>query len=178
MRAHRAKPPAGAVEGSFSKSPASKDPRPSLLAGVVASVTGAPPLPRAPSPLSRRFQQVCATAVSEVLGNEDVAQLEYSALIYVELEPGIEQRRLAEAIGIDPSHATFVVDRLCSKGLIERRVSAEDRRIRELHLTNRGKVAWRRIYPKAKAANARVLAPLTPPEREMFLDFLIRIIEA
>jgi DNA-binding MarR family transcriptional regulator len=148
-----------------------------MMANIALSPSGAPPLPRAPSPLSRRFQQICAAVVGGVFPGEEVAQLEYGSLIYLEIEPGIDQRRLSEAMGIDPSKASLTVDRLYSMGLIERRISGADRRAHELYLTPKGKAVWRKIYPKAKEANARVLAPLNPSERKQFLDLLVRIIE-
>jgi len=127
--------------------------------------------------LARRFQQVCATMVAEALSGEEVVQLEYGSLIALGIEPGIDQRRLADAMGIDPSNASLIVDRLHSKGLIERRINDADRRARELYLTAKGKALWRRLRPKTSVANQRVLAPLAPAERELFLDLLIRIIE-
>jgi DNA-binding MarR family transcriptional regulator len=148
-----------------------------VLANTSASVSGAPPLPRVPSPLSRRFLQVCAAVVGEAFSGEEVAQLEFGALIYLEIEPGIDQRRLSEAMGIDPSKTSLTVDRLHAMGLIERCVNGTDRRARELYLTPKGKALWRRIYPKTKAANARLLAPLAPAESKLFLKLLVRIIE-
>jgi DNA-binding MarR family transcriptional regulator len=127
--------------------------------------------------LARRFQQVCATMVAEALSGEEVVQLEFGSLIALEIEPGIDQRRLADAMGIDPSNACLIVDRLHSMGFIERRINDADRRARELYLTPKGKALWRRLVPKTRIANQRVLAPLAPAERELFLDLLIRIIE-
>ena len=147
------------------------------LPAIVPSASGAPPLVRAAAPLARRFQLICATMVAEALAGEEVVQLEYGTLLCLEIEPGIDQRRLAEAMGIDPSNASLTVDRLHSKGLIERRVNGNDRRARELYLTSKGRALWRRLRPKTSAVNARVLAPLAPAQRELFLDFLIRLIE-
>jgi DNA-binding MarR family transcriptional regulator len=127
--------------------------------------------------LARRFQQVCAGMIAEALAGEELVQLEFGSLVYIDIEPGIDQRRLAEAMGIDPSSVTLIVDRLHSMGLIERRINGADRRARELYLTPKGKKLWRRISPKGRAANERVLAPLAPAERELFLDLLIRVIE-
>jgi DNA-binding MarR family transcriptional regulator len=138
---------------------------------------GGPPLPRVAAALSRRFQQVCAAMIAEALSGEELVQLEYGSLIALEIEPGVDQRRLADAMGIDPSNASLIVDRLHSKGLIERRVNGADRRARELYLTPAGRALWRRIAPKTRVANQRVLAPLASAERELFLDFLIRIIQ-
>jgi DNA-binding MarR family transcriptional regulator len=115
--------------------------------------------------------------VAEALAGEEVVQLEYGTLVCLEIEPGVDQRRLAEAMGIDPSNASLIVDRLHSKGLIERRINGADRRARELYLTPKGKALWRRLRPKTSAANERVLAPLAPRERELLLDLLIRVIE-
>jgi DNA-binding MarR family transcriptional regulator len=115
--------------------------------------------------------------IAEALSGEEVVQLEYGSLVCLEIEPGIDQRRLAEAMGIDPSNTSLLVDRLHSKGLIERRIKGADRRARELYLTPKGKKLWRRLRPKTSAANERVLAPLAPAERELLLNLLIRVIE-
>src|SRR5713226_6448176 len=110
----------------------------SALPPIVQSASGAPPLVRAASALARRFQLICATMVAEALAGEDVVQLEYGTLLCLEIEPGIDQRRLAEAMGVDPTNVSLIVERLHSKGLIERRVNGEDRRARELYLTPKG----------------------------------------
>jgi len=115
--------------------------------------------------------------IAEALAGEEVVQLEYGTLLCLEIEPGTDQRRLAEAMGIDPSRASLMVDRLHSKGLIERRVNGDDRRARELYLTPNGRALWQRLRPKTSAANERVLAPLRPAQRELFLNLLIRLIE-
>ena len=147
------------------------------LPTTVVPEDGAPPLPRAPAALARRFQQVCSTMVSDAVAGEGVVQLEYGSLIALEIEPGIDQRRLADAMGIDPSNASLVVERLHSMGLIERRINGVDRRARELYLTPKGKALWRRLRVKGKIANAKVMEPLAPHERELLLDLLIRVIQ-
>ena len=81
-------------------------------------------------------------------------------------------------MGIDPSNACLIVDRLHAMGLIERRVSEVDRRSRELYLSPKGMAVRRRLRARTSAANLRVLAPLDAEERELFLDLLIRVIEA
>jgi DNA-binding MarR family transcriptional regulator len=169
---------AGAQGSTLSPPPAGKPVAArSLPVPFVPSASGAPPLPRRANPLARRFQQVCAGMIAEALAGEELVQLEFGSLVYIDIEPGIDQRRLAEAMGIDPSSVTLIVDRLHSMGLIERRINGADRRARELYLTPKGKKLWRRISPKGRAANERVLAPLAPAERELFLDLLIRVIE-
>jgi DNA-binding MarR family transcriptional regulator len=154
-----------------------KGPERMTLPPTTQSAGGGPPLPRRAAPLARRFQQVCAAMVAEAIAGEELVQLEYGSLIALELEPGVDQRRLAEAMGIDPSNACLIVDRLHSMGLVERRINDADRRARQLYLTPKGKALWRRLRVSAAVANDRVLAPLAPAERELFLDMLVRIIE-
>jgi DNA-binding MarR family transcriptional regulator len=166
-----------AKDRTASARPSAKYPAARALPPMVQSASGAPPLTRVASALARRFQLICATMIAEALEGEEVVQLEYGTLLCLEIEPGIDQRRLAEAMGVDPSNASLIVDRLHSKGLIERRVNGEDRRARELYLTPKGKALWQRLRPKTSAANERVLAPLAPAQRELFLDLLIRLIE-
>jgi DNA-binding MarR family transcriptional regulator len=147
------------------------------LPTIVILEDGAPPLPRVPAALARRFQQVCATMVAEAISGEEIVQLEYASLVALELEPGVDQRRLADAVGIDPSNAGHIVDRLQSMRLIERRINSSDRRARELYVTSKGAALWRRVRARSSVANAKILAPLAPHERELFLDLLVRVIQ-
>ena len=52
----------------------------------------------------------------------------------VERAPGMSQRELAEILEVEPITVGRLVDRLETRGLIERRFDPEDRRIRRLHL--------------------------------------------
>jgi DNA-binding MarR family transcriptional regulator len=114
--------------------------------------------------------------VAESLVGEDLTPLEWTTLACIDRMPGIDQRRLAEAVGIVPVNAGQVADQLEAMGLIDRRTNGADRRARELRLTARGTKFRRRLIPRNLAANNRVLAPLAPHERELFLDLLVRVI--
>ena len=56
------------------------------------------------------------------------------------LEPGVEvpMSRVAEQCGCDASNITGIVDRMESRGLIERRDSPRDRRVKLIALTDEG----------------------------------------
>ena len=56
------------------------------------------------------------------------------------MEPGrpVPMGRLAETLSCDASNVTGLVDRLESRGLVQRRPSAADRRVKVLHLTPAG----------------------------------------
>src|ERR1700682_1824589 len=56
------------------------------------------------------------------------------------IEPGrpVPMGRLAETLACDASNVTGLVDRLESRGLVRRRPSSEDRRVKVLDLTETG----------------------------------------
>jgi DNA-binding MarR family transcriptional regulator len=56
------------------------------------------------------------------------------------LEPGVEtpMRALAQQLFCDPSNVTGIVDRLVARGLVERRESDTDRRVKIIRLTPAG----------------------------------------
>jgi DNA-binding MarR family transcriptional regulator len=135
------------------------------------------PVRPVPAPLARRFQQICTSMVASALEGSGVVQLEFAVLVFIDDVPGIDQRTLAEAMGIDRNNVSLNIDQLEKKGLVERRINDADRRARELYLTPKGKELRRRAQPKIRAANDRILAPLKATEQKLFIDMLIRLVE-
>ena len=80
-------------------------------------------------------------------------------------------------MGTDRTNVGQVVDNLEAEGLVERRVSGVDRRARHLYATARATELRDRMRPKVLAAQAAVLAPLEPAEREVLIDLLTRVVE-
>jgi DNA-binding MarR family transcriptional regulator len=136
------------------------------------------PIRRITAPLVRRLQQICVAMVSEALADAGLVQLEYALLVFIEDVPGIHQRTLSQAMGIDRNNVSIIVDRLEAQGLVVRSPGAEDRRAWQLFLTPRGKALRRRLRPRIRTANERILSPLKPAERELFIDMLARLVQA
>lgn len=139
------------------------------------------PVRRAATPLARRFHQMCMGIQADVLTPAGLTELQYSVMAYLNRhdgEPGIDQNSLAIRLGVERSHASLVVEELAAKGLLERRVNGADRRARLLSLTAKAEKLYARVRPQIRAANARVLEPLSADERALFIDMLIRMIAA
>ncbi|MDH4053100.1 MAG: MarR family transcriptional regulator, partial [Rubrivivax sp.] len=64
--------------------------------------------------------------------------VQFAALDAMAQQPGIDQASLAATISFDRATIGGVIDRLEHKGLVQRVVSAQDRRARRLHLTPAG----------------------------------------
>src|SRR5881275_1960142 len=70
---------------------------------------------------------------------------------------------------------TVAVDRLETKGLVERRASADDRRARIVHLTKGGRKLITRAYAEHAADMERLASELSAAERAALIRLLKKI---
>jgi MarR family transcriptional regulator, lower aerobic nicotinate degradation pathway regulator len=139
-----------------------------------------PAVRRVPLALARRFFQICTSAAAASIKDADLTPLEFAVMAYINKlvgEPNIDQSTLAARLGIDQNNTRLLVERLESRGLLERRTNGADRRARLLRLTPGGERLHSRLYPKAFADQQRILKVLSPSDRETLLDLLVRVIE-
>jgi MarR family transcriptional regulator, temperature-dependent positive regulator of motility len=99
----------------------------------------------------------------------DMTSVQFAALDAIAQQPGIDQATLAATISFDRATIGGVIDRLEHKGVVQRVVSAQDRRARQLHLTPEGKRLLKASRPVVEALQAEILAMLSPEERAVFL---------
>jgi DNA-binding MarR family transcriptional regulator len=99
----------------------------------------------------------------------DLTSVQFAALDAIAQQPGIDQASLAATISFDRATIGGVIDRLELKGLVQRVVSAQDRRARQLHLTPAGEQLLVASRPVVEALQAEILAPLSSAERATFV---------
>jgi DNA-binding MarR family transcriptional regulator len=94
------------------------------------------------------------------------------------IEPGrpVPMGRVAETLACDASNVTGLVDRLESRGLIERRPSADDRRVRVLALTPTG-VRLRTLLHRRMADPPDPFRRLSAAEQRTLVAILERLFE-
>ena len=94
------------------------------------------------------------------------------------IEPGrpIPMGQLAETLACDASNVTGLVDRLESRGLVRRRPSAADRRVKVLDLTAKGS-RLRGLMVDRMTAPPAILQRLTPAEQRALVRILARLLE-
>jgi DNA-binding MarR family transcriptional regulator len=143
---------------------------------AAASVTVAP-VHRAAAHLARRFHQVCLGVLSEVTEPAGFSPIEYAAFVAIDDEPGIDQRRLAARLAIDPVTAGQIVLDFERRAWAIREIDPTDRRVRRLTLTARGLEQRTKMRPLMLNAQDRILAPLSATERVQLLRLLRRVIE-
>src|ERR1700761_9448213 len=64
----------------------------------------------------------------------DMTRAQWGILIWLERQPGISQKELAELLEVEPITVARLIDRLETRGMVERRPDPRDRRIWRLHL--------------------------------------------
>jgi DNA-binding MarR family transcriptional regulator len=107
-----------------------------------------------------------ATAAADELGGVSVVQLR-ALTVLSELQPA-SLGQLAEGVGVTPSTASRLVDRLVSGGYAERRPSMESRRQIELRLTPEGKATLAH-YDELRLRRLRAALERVPEERRGIL---------
>jgi DNA-binding MarR family transcriptional regulator len=104
----------------------------------------------------------------------DLTSVQFAALDAIAQQPDLDQASLAATISFDRATIGGVIDRLEHKGLVQRLVSAQDRRARQLQLTPEGERLLAASRPVVEDLQAGILAPLSPAERVTFLALALK----
>jgi DNA-binding MarR family transcriptional regulator len=95
------------------------------------------------------------------------------AMALRELDHPLPMGELAQRLCCDASNVTGIVDHLEGRGLVERRVDPDDRRVKHLVLTGAGRTLRQRHHDSV-SAGLPLLDELTSDERRQLADFLRR----
>jgi DNA-binding MarR family transcriptional regulator len=88
---------------------------------------------------------------------------------------GCSQRELSEALVVDRSNVTGMLDRMERRGWVRRGAHAGDRRIRVVTLTPAGRRLWEQVLPEYLAAVREVTGGLSPAEMRRLTAQLHRV---
>jgi MarR family transcriptional regulator, lower aerobic nicotinate degradation pathway regulator len=145
-----------------------------------ASAGAVPAWHTIPIAATRRLHQICYSKSEDVVGKFGLTPLQFGVMVQINRlngTPGIEQNVLAARMNIDRNTASVLVEQMVKSGVAARQVDSADRRVRLLSLTAKGDRIYAELLPVFTAANAAVLAPVSPRERKLFMSLLVRIVE-
>jgi DNA-binding MarR family transcriptional regulator len=103
----------------------------------------------------------------------DMTRAQWGILLWLERQPGISQKELAELLEVEPISVARLVDRLEIRGMVERRPDPKDRRIWRLHLCPPAVPALREIHRQRSAIADRLTQGITPDRLEIMTEALI-----
>ena len=129
-----------------------------------------------PGHLFRRMQQVAVAIFFEECAGFDITPVQYAALVAIRARPGIDATRLSSLVAFDRSTVGSVLERLEGKGLIIRKPSPDDRRIKLLEITQQAEELLEAVEPAVARAQERMLEPLGRAERGRLLEQLTRLV--
>ncbi|MCY1227124.1 Transcriptional regulator SlyA [compost metagenome] len=131
-----------------------------------------------PGFLVRRLHQIHVAMFFEECKAPNITPVQYAILTVLSVLPGLDQTSLGQEVGLDRTTTMDVVRRLEDRGLVERRENPADRRTRHVHLTREGKSVVTSLRADMARAQERMLAPLKPAQREVFMELLATLVEA
>jgi DNA-binding MarR family transcriptional regulator len=131
-----------------------------------------------PGFLIRRLHQIHVALFIEECSAENVTPVQYSVLSELQQHDGSDQTALGHAVALDRANVADVLDRLEKRGLLCRRVSPLDKRMRLVTLTPAGRALLTRLEAKAIRAHERTVEALPPAERQRFIRNMLRLVTA
>jgi DNA-binding MarR family transcriptional regulator len=111
--------------------------------------------------------------IEEQLTGLGITPQQFGLLVIVDRNPGARQTLIAKARGLDKSTLVPMIDRLERDNLLERRPLANDRRIRAIWITERGRGVLRKAEPIVQKGDDLLRAHLSETE----LAELVRLME-
>ena len=114
-------------------------------------------------------------AEGPVLAAHGLTMWGYVVLSALDRGPMRTQAALAEAINADKTRIIGTLDQLQGQGYIERFPDPDDRRLRLLAITERGRAVKDAAQAQIQRGEERWLGELSPDERRVFLRALRRM---
>ena len=102
-----------------------------------------------------------------------MTRAQWGILLWLERQPGISQKELAELLEVEPISVARLVDRLEARAMVERRPDPRDRRIWRLHLCPAAHPALREIHRHRATMARRLTSGIDPATLEAMTEALI-----
>jgi DNA-binding MarR family transcriptional regulator len=123
----------------------------------------------------RRAQGAVHRDYLATLDNLKLTQKQTAVMWLVMGNPGVAQGAIGNALGMDRATMMVLVDRLESRGLLQRRQSTVDARRRELHVTPAGQKLMEQVRGRIARHEARMKRMFTAPELRTLERLLQRL---
>ncbi len=141
-----------------------------------ASVETTPQTSRRLAYLFKHAERLMSELNAEALAPFDIHGRDLGVLLVIDRFEPASQQQVAQRLGVDRTTMVAIIDALEAKGIIARRPDAEDRRRNVVELTPTGQDILRQATAASDAAEAELLASLSPEEGEQLRDLLARVL--
>lgn len=112
---------------------------------------------------------------AEEVGPIPLTPPQHNVLSAVHARPGSHQTEISRLVGYDRATVGALLAGLEARELVKRDGSSQDRRLKTLKLTRRGKQLLDASSAAMERINERIVAPLAPRERALFIALLAKV---
>jgi DNA-binding MarR family transcriptional regulator len=119
---------------------------------------------------SRALVAIAASSIAEVADVVTVPQFRVLVMVYT--RGPMNLAAVAADLDVNPSNASRTCDKLINAGLLDRRVSAHDRRHITLTLTTAGRRLVDKVTKRRRSAIEKVLRVMSPTQRDALAESL------
>jgi DNA-binding MarR family transcriptional regulator len=148
----------------------------SLERSELAETPARLPLWSRPGYLIRRLHQIHSALFAEECAAFGITPVQYGLMTALLHYPKSDQVSLAAELGIDRTNVADVLARLAERGLVARE-RGSDRRTMLASLTETGVALTRDMHGAMQRAQDRLLMPLPPARRAVFMAMLVKLID-
>ena len=131
-----------------------------------------------PGYLIRRLHQIHVAMFIEECTAFNITPVQYAVMTALLNRPGLDQISIAHEAAIDRTNVADVLARLEDRGLLQREVSASDRRMKLARLTPDGERIARDMEDHMQKAQERFVAPLSTGERAQLMELMSKLVAA
>ncbi len=128
-----------------------------------------------PGHLIRLLHQRAESLFHQEMGSLDITPPQFSCLLTINDNPGIDQKSVAKAIGLDGSTLGGVINRLEKRNLVKRSISTSDRRAHALFITKFGEEILVAAIPRVLNTQKILLKTISQNEQTELLKIANKI---
>lgn len=123
----------------------------------------------------RRASALNMQDISNALATVGQRPSGFSVACIINEQPGITSAEICRMLGLQRANIVPLLDELSGPGYIGRVDDEKDRRVQRLYLTDAGYEALETWHEVVLSHEDRVLAKLSPSERELLRELLVKI---
>ncbi|MEH3047306.1 MarR family winged helix-turn-helix transcriptional regulator [Sphingomonas adhaesiva] len=123
----------------------------------------------------RRASSLMATDFTNAMAGTGIRQVLFGVLSIIAANPGINQSRIGEALGIQRANMVSLINELMAADFLTRKVSPDDRRAFVFELTAHGEHVVADALARIRQHEERLLSGFSAAERALLVEMLTRI---
>jgi len=123
----------------------------------------------------RRAYLMMRKALDEEIANYGLTAVQLDILMYLWQEDGMEQRTLQEHMSVTSATLTGIIDGVVERKLVERRLSLDDARVKQLFLTDTGRALHDQLGSSADDFERKILRSFSATEGALLREWLRRL---